>query len=355
MLCAPRSGALAKARAALPAGLLRAAVRQVASGIPRVRRRAFGKRPVQIVDATCATLADTAANQAAYPQPTGQRAGCGFPVVKLLVLMDARSGAVVDWACGTMTCSDTALLRAVWERVSAGTVLVLDRGFASHDFLAAAQAQGIEPVVRQHQRQLNRRPGQKLDWVEVWRQPQKRGEWWSPEHPAELRVRVIYSKLPNGTWLKLNTTLPKGQCPAAELVRLYRERWRIETQFRDLKQGQGLDLVAARTPAMVEKVILANLLALNLMAALRQDAAGRSAGEVWRVSLTSLRRGVVAARGLVGQSATAVWEWVLAMSYENPVPDDRHEPRVRKRRPKNYRLMTAPRDELRAALNGGRA
>ena len=355
VLCAPRSGALAKARAALPAAVLAGAVRQVAAGIPRVRRQEFGRRPVQIVDATCATLADTAANQATYPQPTGQRAGCGFPVVKLLVLMDARSGAVTDWACGTLTCSDAALLRAVWERVSAGTVLVLDRGFASHDFLAAAQVRGVDAVVRQHQRQTNRRPAERLDWVEVRKQPQQHGEWWSPAHPAELRVRVIYRKLPNGKWLKLNTTLPRGGYSGAALAQLYRERWRVETQFRDLKQGQGLDLVAARTPAMVEKVVLANLLALNLLAALRVDVAAAGDGELWQVSLTNLRRGVVAACGLAGRKATAAWRWVLAMSYENPVPGDRLEPRARKRRPKNYRLMTAPRDVLRAALVGRRA
>ena len=36
------------------------------------------------------------------------------------------------------------------------------------------------------------------------------------------------------------------------------------------------------------------------------------------------------------------------------VPNDRHEPRVRKRRPKNYPLTTKPRVELIQALSGQR-
>jgi hypothetical protein len=51
---------------------------------------------VVLADATTGTLADTEANQAAYPQPASQRMELGFPVLRLVVLLSLASGARLD-------------------------------------------------------------------------------------------------------------------------------------------------------------------------------------------------------------------------------------------------------------------
>jgi hypothetical protein len=56
----------------------------------------LGGRPVKVVDGSTVQLADTPENQERYPQPSTQKRGCGFPVMKLAVLLSLTSGAVVQ-------------------------------------------------------------------------------------------------------------------------------------------------------------------------------------------------------------------------------------------------------------------
>ena len=44
-------------------------------------------RPVRLVDGTTVAMPDTAANQAAYPQPRSQRPGLGFPLCRVVGLL----------------------------------------------------------------------------------------------------------------------------------------------------------------------------------------------------------------------------------------------------------------------------
>ncbi|MDX2459042.1 MAG: IS4 family transposase, partial [Gammaproteobacteria bacterium] len=53
-----------------------------------------------MVDGTTVTLADTDANQAAYPQPASQRQGLGFPMMRIVALLCLASGGVLDAATG---------------------------------------------------------------------------------------------------------------------------------------------------------------------------------------------------------------------------------------------------------------
>ncbi len=57
-------------------------------------------RPVRLVDGTTVALPDTAANQAAYPQSRGQKAGLGFPICRLVGIICLASGAVLDASLG---------------------------------------------------------------------------------------------------------------------------------------------------------------------------------------------------------------------------------------------------------------
>ena len=48
-------------------------------------------RSVKIVDGTNLSMPDTAKNQQAYPQPTSQKPGCGFPMMKLIAIFSLAS------------------------------------------------------------------------------------------------------------------------------------------------------------------------------------------------------------------------------------------------------------------------
>ncbi len=52
-------------------------------------------RVVKILDGSNVLMADTVANQAAYPQPKNQQAGCGFPIAKLVVVFSLATAAAI--------------------------------------------------------------------------------------------------------------------------------------------------------------------------------------------------------------------------------------------------------------------
>ena len=51
----------------------------------------FG-RSVKVVDGTSVSMPDTPENQALYPQPKGQKKGCGFPVMRVVVSFCLTTG-----------------------------------------------------------------------------------------------------------------------------------------------------------------------------------------------------------------------------------------------------------------------
>jgi hypothetical protein len=53
--------------------------------------------------------------------------------------------------------------------------------------------------------------------------------------------------------------------PGSEILTLYARRWRLELCLRDLKTTLGMEPLRCKSPAMVEKELLAYLVARNLI------------------------------------------------------------------------------------------
>ena len=86
-------------------------------------------RPVRVVDGSSVQLPDTAANQREYPQPSGQKPGCGFPVLKLVVVFSLASGALLDVALGNLHQHDLRWFHRLWECLKADDILLGDRAY----------------------------------------------------------------------------------------------------------------------------------------------------------------------------------------------------------------------------------
>ena len=94
---------------------------------PRTARRGEAEAPeswlwkgrrVYLVDGTTASMPDTPENQAAFPQPTTQRRGLGFPMVRLAVLIALWTGLARDLAMGPYKgkeTGETALFRKMLD------------------------------------------------------------------------------------------------------------------------------------------------------------------------------------------------------------------------------------------------
>ena len=352
-----RSGALCKARARLPQGLLREVGQGVAEGLRPVGRQRLRGRRIVVLDGSSLTVPDTPENRAYFGLPAGQKPGCGYPVLDLEVLMDGRTGAVLDWAVAPHGTSELVLVQQLLRSLRPGDILVADRYYGTYGFLAQMRSLQVAVVTRQHQRRQNRgRPEGAREWEETWARPDDLHEvhqdlCWEPDQ----QVRVLWRERAERETLKLVTTLTRAEAPARVVQQWYRDRWRIETQLKQLKTGQQAEFVSARSPAAVEQAVAGHILALNLLCAWRCEVARAVQQDPWQMSLTGLRDGVLTTVG-DGRSVVAQRQWLVACGRAEKVPQrpGRNEPRRVKRRPKPFTYLTQPRDELRTQLMGGR-
>ena len=250
-------------------------------------------RPVKVADGSSTQLADTSANQKTYPQPSSQQPGCGFPLMKFVVLFSLASGAVLNVLLGNLHHHDLRLLRGLWDELKLGDILLGDRAYGEYTTLAALPPQGVEVVARlHHRRKVDFRKSRRLsknDGLFVWTKGCQQSEILSPVEwdllPAQITVRVLrFTTLIRGfrnRRITLVTTLldPKLY-PGNELVALYARRWRLELCLRDLKTTMGMEQLRCKTPDMAEKELLAYLVAHNLVRCVMAEAAAAHPGRV---------------------------------------------------------------------------
>ena len=156
-------------------------------------------RPVKVVDCSTTQLPDTHANQQRYPQPGGQKPGCGFPVMKFLVLFSLASGAVLNVVMAGWRNHDLRLFRQVWNQLKAGDISLGDRAYGDYVTLASLPRQGVDVVARLHQkRKVDFRRAKRLAkhdglflWIKGWQQSNilSAREW--AQLPDQITVRLL--------------------------------------------------------------------------------------------------------------------------------------------------------------------
>jgi hypothetical protein len=320
-------------------------------------------------------MPDTAANQKQYPQQASQQPGCGFPMMKLAGLFDLASGALLTVAHGTLHVHESQLFRHLWPLLVRGDVVLSDRGFCSFAAIASLQAHGVDTVMRLHQtRPVDFRRGQRLgskDRRIVWNKPAQRtkgcsaGDWAALPDTLPLRlleIRVAAPGFRTQRVLLITTLLDPVAYPAAALGELYFQRWTVELHFREIKILLGMDVLRCQTPAMIHKELWLHLIAYNLVRALMQEAGQVHHVPVVRLSfkgsLDTLREwaDVLHATRDQPRKQAALRRAMLALIARDTVPDrpGRSEPRAKKRRPKNYHLLTKPRHQMRVPAHRNR-
>lgn len=375
--CARDTAAYCRARAKLPEVVLRRLVLDVGHGLER-RVPAdwlWHARHVKVADGTTATMADTDANQAAYPQQKAQAPGVGFPILRLVVLFSLATACVCGMELapyrGKLT-GETTLLRQMLDLLDEGDILLGDRCYCSYFLLALALARGVDMVVRQHAcRKSDFRRGRiiaRREHVVAWQKPQ-RPAWMDHDTyaalPATLRVREIAVDIEvPGFRVKsivvVTTLLDERQYPKEDVADLYRDRWNAELDLRSLKTSLGLDHLRTKTPEMVRRDIAIHLLAYNLLRKAAAQAALTQGKLPRQIGFAGTRQTVAASWQLLSNASRQELLWLARLQFtliaqcrvgERP---DRVEPRAVKRRPKPYRLLQEPRRQAREKLLRGR-
>ena len=84
--------------------------------------------------------------------------------------------------------------------------------------------------------------------------------------PVDVRLVVIRKrpKNPSQPYRYFSVFTSDLQLPVAEVIRHYRNRWQIETAFRDLKENFGFDSYQLRTPKSLNRFVQLSFLAATL-------------------------------------------------------------------------------------------
>lgn len=370
--CSPETGAYCQARQRLPEGVVQRLVQGTGHKLHQREMPAawlWKGRTVKVADGTTASMPDTPANQQAYPQPRSQKPGVGFPLLRMVVLFSLAVGCVLEAAFapyrGKAT-GEMSLFRTLHDGLQAGDILLGDRIFCSFCDIALLQQQGVDVVTRLHYgRHADFRRGRRLgpdDHLITWRKRYQAPDWLSEAEYAqvpktltlrEVRVRVKIPGFRSETIIVVTTLLDAKQYTKDELAELYRARWHAELDLRSLKQVLQMDVLRCESPAMVRKEIWVHFMAYNLIRATMADAAEKHGILPRELSFKSTLELLLAFAPYLATAssmeATALYDHLLDALVHHRVGDrpDRCEPRVKKRRAKNYPYMQQPRDVAR--------
>jgi hypothetical protein len=260
----------------------------------------------------------------------------------------------------------------------AGDLLVADRGFCSYAHLALLLQRGVHGCLRIHQRTIvdftsgrghvhpaggkaDRKRGKpRSRWIKglgtndqivEWFKSPKSPQWMSDKQyaalPASLVVRELrYTVQEKGfrpSQITLVTTLLDGErYPLCELAKLFHQRWEIETNFGHLKTTMKMDVLKCKSVDGVLRELAMFALIYNMVRQVMLAAARRQGVDVRRISFVDALRWLQSA-----SPGDALPNLVV-----NPLRTNRLEPRVRKRRPKEFPVMKKPRRQLKKELAG---
>jgi putative transposase len=371
--CSQDTAAYCRARAKLPASALKRLALQAGHNVEEQALPEWlwlGRR-VTLVDGTTMTMPDTAANQQAYPQPSSQEAGCGFPMIRMVVLISLATAVLLGMALapyeGKET-GETALLRELLDDLEPGVILLADRYYCSYWLVAMAQARGVDVVFRMHHlRDYDFRRGQHLgpdDHVVNWSRPQ-RPEWMDEATyatmPLTLTVREVRANIARpgcrtDEIVVVSTLLDAVSYTKASLLDLYHERWHVEPDILAIKKALGMDHLRCRTPFMIEKEIWMHFLGYNLVRKAGCQAAQLQEASPREVSFTAIKQTINAARSqlTVASAAEQLRQGLLLLHAvgQECVGNRPHrwEPRLVKKRPKSYKHLREPRAKMQARM-----
>ena len=350
------SSGYCQARERLASTTLEAAHAELGQWFDRHQGERWCGRSVKVIDGTCVSMPDTPENRQRWTYAPNQQPGCGFPTARLVGMFGLMTGRLVRFALATLRDHELMLARQLIAWIEPGEVALVDRGFCGWGYLALLQRKGVEVVARLNAKRPSQ-PGQV-----AWAKPPRGRHGWTKtlwdELPEQLTVRVIRFRTAVPGFrtqevVLVTTLLDETAYPDTAIIALYRRRWAVELCFRDIKTTLGLDVLRCQSPELVEKEIWMQAFGYNLVRALMLEAAWTHSVPLDRLSFKGT---VDTLRQWTPLFAPAIFAFrrarkeLLRIIAADQVPErpNRYEPRLRKRRPKQYPFLGAPRRKARS-------
>jgi hypothetical protein len=324
------------------------------------------------LDGSSFSMPDTPELRTHFGQPSAQAKGCGFPVAHMLALFHAGTGVLLRVLASPLRTHDMRHAATMHRELDEGDILIADRGFASFTHLALLFLRKMHALFRCHQKQIvsfrvgrkharQRKPRKGLPRSRYVRRLGRRDqlvEYSKPKTMPTWMEKATFAMLPETLLVRelrfvtpqrghrtrvitlVTTLLDPVAYPATALAELYLGRWQIEVNFRHLKTTMGLEVLHCKTVAGVLKEMYMFAITYNLVRLVMLEASRRQQVPLDRISFIDALRWLRDTKTDTRLSALVI----------NPTRPGRLDPRVLKRRKKEYTLMTKPRHVLRKAL-----
>ena len=374
--CSSETGAYCQARKRLPLAFFAAVARLVGRRLDEQAdaRWLWKGRRVRLFDGSSVAMPDTPANRGEYPLTYNQRPGTGFAVARIGAVISLASGAILDLgACryAGKGQSESGLLRQLWGLFRPGDVLVGDRLMCAWTEMVMLKQRGIDTVCRlTSHRTADFRRGARLgkdDHIVLWMKPRKPRSVEREVYDAlpeslvvrECRVRIEQPGFRVRSLVVATTLLDVQEYTRDDLAQLYRARWNIELDWRPVKDVLQMDVLRCKTPELVRKEIWTHVLAYNLIHTVMAQAASQNGTSPRAISFKATLQVLEAFQPLMVSQAhcslshrESLYQEALRAIARHRVADrpDRFEPRMAKRRPKNYDRLTKPRKQIKLEM-----
>jgi hypothetical protein len=204
------------------------------------------------IDGTTLDVPDTPGHRARLGRGSNQyTAAAGYPQIRLVALVACGTRAIIDAVFGPTARGEGAYLARLLRSVHAGMIVLLDRGLSSNALLAAVTSTHADFLARLS---ATRKP------PVLTRLPD--GSFLSVL--GGVKVRIIECQITiattagtrTGAYRLATTLLDHRRYPAFDLVKLYHQRWEIESAYFEIKKTMlGRHVLRARTlPGITQEI-----------------------------------------------------------------------------------------------------
>ena len=252
------------------------------------------------IDGTTLDVPDTPGHRARLGKQDNQYATAGYPQIRLVALVACGTRAIIDAVFGPTADGETTYLPRLLRSVHSGMIVLLDRGLSSNALLTATAGTHAEFLARLS---ASRKP------PVLRRLPD--GSFRSVLGGVDVRIIECQITIATtagthtGTYRLATTLLDPGRYPAFELVKLYHQRWEIESAYFEIKKTMlGRRVLRARTLPGITQEIYALLTVYQAIRIAIADATLTAPGTSpdrasFTIALQAAREQVIQAAGVI--------------------------------------------------------
>jgi IS4 transposase len=357
------SGSLAKARKRLPESIWQGLDHWICDQIDQKHDSKYlwhGHRVIGL-DGTCNSMSDEPELVEYFGRADSRHGPSRFPIARSVIAFNLNTLITVDYQMGPYRSSERALASQLIPRLRPGDVIVDDRGFMGIPHYHQCLEQGLHFV----NRVLSSVQIDRLEVIQSFNSKDRIVKMpvlkhylkQNPQWPEYLLLRLVQVTAPirgrkETFWLATSLLDPKTY-PASEIRMLYKKRWRAEELLRELKIWLSADVLRSQSVVQIRKEMSARIVASNLIHWLILEAAKKHRKDPKRLSMAASLR-LTAAHSLKMSTAPA---WQLPILFEQlldriasskvPYRPNRIEPRMTKRKPKDYPTLKISRSKWR--------